>query len=301
MMIYVDLATGNIIQSLTFPRQLDSLMLKRGDNLQLQVIFSNNGVQAEVGNGTETGILGIKSQGNYGGGYLASAMGWTKNGAGSSAVYTFNLNLNTEELATAFGADPEPSDIPAVIEVQWSVGGMVASTLTLSITIQNDVIQGDEGVPISGTPAYPPPGNIVVWRPDIVALTGALGGTVGVTNHSIALAGTGTTFTTALIAGDLVLVNGVTCVVATITSDTSATIGTAWAGATAAGVALSRLVRTVESVATAGVTPGYLLAVAIGGALGFYNLQVGAANVGAGDVAPLDFNAGAPLKWVKVL
>jgi hypothetical protein len=58
----------------------------------------------------------------------------------------------------------------------------------------------------------------------------------------------------------------------------------------------------LESIATIAVTPGFLVAVHIGASLNFYQLQAGAADIGADDIAPLDYDAGTnSKKWVKVL
>ena len=149
MNLYVDLATGNIVESVQFSRALDSLTLKRGDNLSVIVQFGLNGVVQDLGDGSETGKLGIKEMDDFTGNFLAAADSWTKSGTGTSAEYTFSLNLNTTELNTAFGATPEPETIPAMLEIQWNIAGAITSTMTLGTTIENDVIQGDEGDPVT--------------------------------------------------------------------------------------------------------------------------------------------------------
>ena len=189
MQLYVDIGTGNIVQSATFNRALDSLTLKRGDNLSAGVIFLTDGVQTDLGVGA-LGEIGVKAAGDFGGDFLAFASSWTKTGAGTTALYTFQLNMNTTELAAAFGGTQEPSDIPAVLEIQWIVGSVITSTMTLAVDIENDVIQGDEGVPVGGTPTYPLPGAlpVIVALPANGADASMFGGTFPATGFYIAAA-----------------------------------------------------------------------------------------------------------------
>ena len=185
MKIYVDLPSRTIVEGLTFPRPMDKLVLKRRDNMKLDVVFVTDGAAVDLGSGGETGKLGIKADRGYASGYLASATGWTKTGTGTSAVYSFALSLNTTEINTAFAA--EPASVPAMIEIEWVVGAYRTSSNTLSVDLQNDVNRGDEGVPTSGTPAYPPPGNLIVWRPDITGRTGGTGNLDGEVSATMSL------------------------------------------------------------------------------------------------------------------
>ena len=211
---------------------MDSLAFKRRDNMKIDVVFVTDGVATDLGDGTESGKLGIKKAAGYGTDVLASAAAWTKTGTGASAVYSFSISLNTTEIDTAFVS--ELDSVPAMLEIEWVVGLIRTSSNTLVVDLQNDVIRGDEGVPTAGNPPYPTPGNLIVWRPDITGLTGGAG--------------------------------------------------------------------KLESVQTFGVATGYLLVISTGGALGFYELQPGAATTGSGDVAPLDYDADTnSKKWVKVL
>lgn len=63
-----------------------------------------------------------------------------------------------------------------------------------------------------------------------------LQGTIAVTNGSPNVTGTGTVFTTQLSAGSIILINGVSYTVASITNDTSLTLTTNYAGANASGI-----------------------------------------------------------------
>jgi hypothetical protein len=79
--------------------------------------------------------------------FLASGT-FTKDGTGTATRYLLDLNLNTVSLNTAFAAaTPEPVTLAAMLEVEWASGTTISSSLTLPVTIANDVIRGDEGEP----------------------------------------------------------------------------------------------------------------------------------------------------------
>ena len=159
MTIYVDLPSRTIVDSPTLPRQTTSIALKRGDCFELDVIFLLNGVAQDLADGA-TGVVGIKANEDYSGGYLASANAWTKSGSGANAVYTFaGVNLNTAEINAAFGT-MEPADVAAMLEIEWVEGAIRTRTNTVPVDLQNDVNRGDEGTPANapftvdgGTPA----------------------------------------------------------------------------------------------------------------------------------------------------
>lgn len=144
MTIYVDLPSRSVVDSPSLPRQTTSIALKRGDCFELDVIFLINGVAQDLAEGA-TGVVGIKANDDYGGGYLASATEWTKSGSAASAVYTFaGVNLNTTEINDAFGT-MEPADVAAMLEIEWVEGAIRTRTNTVPVDLQNDVNRGDEG------------------------------------------------------------------------------------------------------------------------------------------------------------
>jgi hypothetical protein len=146
--IYVDLPSRTIVDSPSLPRQTTSIALKRFDCFELDVIFLVNGVAQDLASGA-IGIIGIKlADSPYSGSYLASATDWVKSGSGATAVYTFQgVNLNTTGINAAFGTDPEPKDINAVLEIEWIEGSIRTRTNTLPVDLQDAVNQGDEGTP----------------------------------------------------------------------------------------------------------------------------------------------------------
>lgn len=66
--------------------------------------------------------------------------------------------------------DVESVDLMA--EVEYTVGGLVTSSLIFPLRVFNDLNKGSEGVPVLANPAYPAPANIPMIRLDIDTLTG---------------------------------------------------------------------------------------------------------------------------------
>lgn len=135
---------------------ITTLSAKRRDRFPVEVRFVRGGVITDLGTGA-TGILGVKALNEFGDGYLAAALSWVKSGSGTSAVYTFDLNLNTTEVGTAFADDPET--IAAALEIEWLIGNFRESTLALPLTLSNDYIRGDENAPTDAAPALAGWGN----------------------------------------------------------------------------------------------------------------------------------------------
>ncbi len=154
MTIYVDIPSRTVVDSASLPRPTDSISLKRGDCLALEVVFLVNGTPTDLASGA-TGTVGLKETGDYSGNYLASASSWTWAGAGTGS-YTFSgFNLNTTEINALFSRDE--SDAPAMLEIEWVESGFTTRSNTVPVDLQNNVNQGDEGVPVDGNPPYPLP------------------------------------------------------------------------------------------------------------------------------------------------
>ncbi len=158
MTIYVDIPSRTVVDSASLPRPTDSISLKRGDCLALEVVFLVNGTPTDLATGA-TGTVGLKESGDYSGNYLASASSWTWAGAGTGS-YTFSgFNLNTTEINSLFSRDQ--SDAPAILEIEWVEGSYTTRSNTVPVDLQNNVNQGDEGVPTDGNPPYPLPNALL--------------------------------------------------------------------------------------------------------------------------------------------
>jgi hypothetical protein len=91
-----------------------------------------------------TARVGVKATNDFAGDFLATDT-LEKSGTGSETIYSGDFNLNTVALEELF--DDEPASLTAMLEVQWTTAPQVGSSLTLPVTIYNDVIRGDEGAP----------------------------------------------------------------------------------------------------------------------------------------------------------
>jgi hypothetical protein len=141
MRIYLDLDTRRILA--TAFRPATSLDFKRRDNDAFEVQFLRTGAVQALPEGA-TARVGLKATDDFAGGFLASDT-LTPSGTNDDTIYAGELNLNTAAIETLFAE--EPASISAMLEVEWKIGTLVGSSLTLPITIFNDVIRGDEGEP----------------------------------------------------------------------------------------------------------------------------------------------------------
>jgi hypothetical protein len=96
--LFVDLDTKTIVASAAERAARSSLSFKRGDSSVIDVYFLQEGVVQELGDGSETGKLGLKELEDYGGDYIVSALSWTKVGTGADTYYRFQPSFNTVEL-----------------------------------------------------------------------------------------------------------------------------------------------------------------------------------------------------------
>jgi hypothetical protein len=141
MRIYIDIDTRRILTSATRPAT--RLEFKRRDNDAFEVQFLRAGAVQSLPVGTIARV-GVKATEDFAGEFLATDT-LSVTGTGADTVYRGAFNLNTTALEALFPT--EPASITAMLEVQWMSGTSVGSSLTLPITIFNDVIRGDEGAP----------------------------------------------------------------------------------------------------------------------------------------------------------
>lgn len=145
MRVFIDLNSRAFVVSPVLTQRVTELLFTRRDTVPVQVQFVRGGVVVELAGGA-TGAIGLKK--TYAGNFLANDSAWTKSGSGSSAIYQFDLNLNTANLDAEFPLDTEDS-IAAKVEVQWTESGTTSSTLPTSATIYNDVVRGTEGAALT--------------------------------------------------------------------------------------------------------------------------------------------------------
>ena len=144
MTLYFDLDSALLVSSPGTRDVVTSLAFKRGDSCTLSIQFVSSGVVQELDSGA-TGKLGIKAAGDYAGDYIAAAPTWTKTGTLTDTVYSFSINLATDEInALLSGSTPL---VAAIAELEFIVGSIRTSSQTIPVTIYNDVIKGTESGP----------------------------------------------------------------------------------------------------------------------------------------------------------
>jgi hypothetical protein len=132
MKLFLDTKSRRFVKSAASNVALQTLHLKRRDQVPLEIVYvSNNAVvAAPTGTTTTVGLKAKFSDANF----LAFA-----------APGTNTLNLNTEPVEAAFSSNP--ASLPALLEVRWSAPGESLRTATLQVELQNSVILGTEGTP----------------------------------------------------------------------------------------------------------------------------------------------------------
>jgi hypothetical protein len=144
--LYLDIDTRKFVASASEQRPVTGIEVKRRDTDLIELQFVRDRVVQELPAGT-TIRLGLKPAAAYTAEFLASGT-FTKSGTGTATKYLLDLNLNTVALNAAFAAaTPEPETLAAMLEVEWASGSNISSSLTLPVTIANDVIRGNEGTP----------------------------------------------------------------------------------------------------------------------------------------------------------
>lgn len=151
MRTYIDIDSRKFVESPAYPRAVVSASFKRRDTLRLEISFVRSGQIVELGAGA-TGSAGIKRQGDYAGPFLSFGPSWQKSGSGADAVYAVSMTLATAETDAAFAAANEPESVACMLEVQWVDTGDVSTSETLSATVANDVIRGNEATPSPSSP-----------------------------------------------------------------------------------------------------------------------------------------------------
>jgi len=134
MKLFLDSKNRRFIKSAASNVALQTLVLKRRDQVPLEVIFVENGVAISPVAGTETTVA-LKSSFSDSNFLALAAPGQTI------------LDLNTQPVEAAFSSDP--ASISAFLEVKWTAPAQALRTATLQVEIQNSVILGDEQTPQS--------------------------------------------------------------------------------------------------------------------------------------------------------
>jgi hypothetical protein len=132
MKLFLDQKARRFVKSAASNVALQTLVLKRRDQVPLEVIFVENGVSVDPVAGTQTTVA------------LKSSFS-SSNFLALAAPGTNTLDLYTEPVEAAFSSDP--ASIPAFLEIRWTAPTQALRTATLQVEVQNSVILGDEATP----------------------------------------------------------------------------------------------------------------------------------------------------------
>jgi hypothetical protein len=132
MKLFLDSKNRRFIKSAASNVALQTLVLKRRDQVPIEVIFVENGVAVDPVLGTQTTVA-LKTSFSDANFLALAAPGQTI------------LDLNTVPVEAAFSSDP--ASISAYLEIRWSAPSQALRTATLAVEIQNSVILGDEATP----------------------------------------------------------------------------------------------------------------------------------------------------------
>jgi hypothetical protein len=132
MKLFLDQKNRRFVKSAASNVALQSLVLKRRDQVPIEVIFVENGVAVSPVAGTQTTVA-LKTSFSDSNFLALAAPGQTI------------LDLNTVPVEAAFSSDP--ASISAYLEIRWTAPSQALRTATLQVEVQNSVILGDEATP----------------------------------------------------------------------------------------------------------------------------------------------------------
>lgn len=158
MRLNVNLASQKFVSKGGTSQPVNNITFIRGDQLQLDVYFYEQGSATSADLGTIPIIFGGKLADKFDGDYLFHSDTYTKLTINGDTVYRFELGLNTQQLNDALEVDAittnDIAQISVNVELQWTIGTLVTSTVRQLATVQNDVNKGTEGLPDPANPSY---------------------------------------------------------------------------------------------------------------------------------------------------
>jgi hypothetical protein len=140
MQLYIDSSTNQFITDPLFKSPLPELSFKRGDDATVNLTFvsGNTSLSAVSGIGLK---FAIKQAGDYDGSPIVYTDEYTTAGTN----YVLNPSFNTTALNSLLSGDV--ASVAGMLEIEWTVSGVVASSNTQAVTINNDVIKNGELTP----------------------------------------------------------------------------------------------------------------------------------------------------------
>lgn len=142
MRLIVDLDSRKFTTGTGFVSNLPPVVLKRGDEVPVEVRFLQGGVPVLLGTPFDL-RLGFRAEGAEWGERVGLATGFTAPGDAATGYYEAVLDLNTAEANTALGVgtESELASVRVYGEVTWSLdsGATWISTENRIATLYNDV------------------------------------------------------------------------------------------------------------------------------------------------------------------
>lgn len=152
MRLIVDLDSRKFTTGTGFVSNLPPVVLKRGDEVPVEVRFLQGGVPVLLGTPFDL-RLGFRAEGAEWGERVGLATGFTAPGDAATGYYEAVLDLNTAEANTALGVgtENELASVRVYGEVTWSLdsGSTWISTENRIATLYNDVNRTEEGTPLA--------------------------------------------------------------------------------------------------------------------------------------------------------
>ena len=169
MQIFVDLDTRKLRRSVSNSSPVTTLDFKRGDTELMEIFYVQNNAQVQLAAGAVISF-GAKIKDAYDGAALVFEDDFTLSGSGATAKYSANPSFNTVPLDDALMVDDNPANdlklLDLMGEITWNDDGVITSSVTFAVRVNNDVLRGDEGTPSS----LPDPAD---WMPAALTFAGA--------------------------------------------------------------------------------------------------------------------------------
>jgi hypothetical protein len=136
MLLFVDLPTRKIVDSLAFLRPVVEIPLTRNDLTAIDVRFIKEGKIVKLSEGS-TGRVGIKNL--FTEEVLASDNSWSEVDLGEIYEYHFSLDLENEAVNSLF-LEEEPPFVNVFFEIEWTEANSINTTFPCNSKLFNKVL-----------------------------------------------------------------------------------------------------------------------------------------------------------------
>ena len=123
---------------------LSSLRYRKSDRIQWPLRFLQDETFVELPAESSLSVAVKRTRGS--GSYLALATSPAKTGTGSSAIYTFDLNLNTEQVAYELS---DKDSVECVLEVEIVTPNQRLTSQSVALTVERDIIANNAPAPVA--------------------------------------------------------------------------------------------------------------------------------------------------------